>query len=118
MVQSCVLQRESERVPQEEGEVSRDGFGVGESLEGRAILEERGPVHRWGWGTVPVGEVLGDQIMNGRCICEETLLHLQAVERVEFGVLLEDGGDDPLKFTLFAKGFPLTCGLTDLSAQF
>ena len=99
------------------GEVRRDGFGVGKGLEGRTILEERGPVHRWGWGTVPVGEVVGDQVMNGRGVCEKTLLHLQAVERVEFGVLLEDGGDDPLKFPLFPKGLPCTGGLTDLTAQ-
>ena len=33
-----------------------------------------------------------------------TLLHLQFVECVEFGVFLEDEGDHPLKFLLFSKG--------------
>ena len=74
-----MLEWERERVPEALGQVGGNGFGVCKSLEGRPVMKQRGPVRRAGGRAVPVGEVFGNQVMDGRSIREYSLLHLETV---------------------------------------
>ena len=115
MLQAGVLKWERERIPEALGQVGGDGFRVGKRLEGSPIMEQGGPVRRFGGRAIPVGEVFRNQVVDGRSVREYSLLHLQTVERIELRVPLEDRGNDPFKLPLFTEGFPLPGGLADLA---
>ena len=62
-------------------------------------------------------EMFRDQVVYGGSVRQDPLVELDAMEPVEFAVLLQDRRDDPLEFSLLSEGFPGTRGCTDLSTK-